>query len=370
MGFFTHLDRGALFEAGDVYRVAYDEERASRSPVRLAVLGAGGVAQAKYLPAIARLRTLWEPVELVALSTLDRRQAEKLRRVWSVPVDTDSGRLLRQHSPDAVLVTSSDDAHRELALAALEAGCHVLVEKPLARTLADAQTMCRTAEAAGRALLTVCNKRYSPPYAEARRLLADGSVPRPSLFSAKFVLGYDYVDLLESGTVHVFDLARYLMGDVRTISAAAPPPLRPERSGNEPENVVVTCEFECRAVGTVLTSATALSLHPWERVEIFGDGAWLSVEDQATLTLHSSEYEPARSWSPVVPNTLLSDLEWGGYVGLLEDFLAAVRGEGAASTGLWDGYRALELVVATRLSLAHGGPVELPLAPSSLQVVP
>src|SRR2546423_5005887 len=134
-GFFARLDRPALFEAGDVYRVAYDEERASRGPVRLAVLGAGGVAQAKYLPAIARLRTLCEPVELVALSTLDGRQAEKLRRVWSVPVDADSGRVLREHSPDAVLVTSSDDAHRELALAALEAGCHVLVEKPIARTL-------------------------------------------------------------------------------------------------------------------------------------------------------------------------------------------------------------------------------------------
>jgi GFO/IDH/MocA oxidoreductase family protein len=104
-GFFAQLDRRALFEAGDVYRIAYDEERATRPPVRIAVLGAGGVAQAKYLPSIARLRGRWEPVELVAMSTLDGRQADKLSAGWLVPVYVNSQELLREHAPDAVLIT-------------------------------------------------------------------------------------------------------------------------------------------------------------------------------------------------------------------------------------------------------------------------
>ena len=53
--------------------------------------------------------------------------------------------------------------------------------------------------------------------------------------------------------------------------------------------------------------------------------------------------------------------EWGGYVGMLEDFLAAVRGTRSVSPHCRDGLRALELVVATQLSLAQGVPVELPL---------
>lgn len=339
--------------------MAPDEERAGRARVRLAVLGAGGVAQAKYLPAIARLRSAWEPVELVALSTLDPRQAEKLAATLRVPVHTDSEELLRAHEPDAVLVTSSDDAHRELALAALAAGVHVLVEKPIARSLADAEEMCRAAEEARRTLLTTCNKRYSPPYAEARRLVGGPDLRHASLFGGKFVLGYGYVDLLESGTVHLFDLARFFMGDVSAVSAKA--------ARSQRESLIVTVEFASGAVGSLLTSAAGLSLHPWERVEIFGDGAWLSVEDQSILKLHQAEYEPAREWAPVAPNTLLSAEEWGGYVGLLEDFLAAVRGSEPAGTGLWDGYRALELVVATRLSLASGRPVELPLQPASAE---
>jgi predicted dehydrogenase len=351
VGFWAHLDRRALFERGDVYRVGFDDERAARARVRVALLGAGGVAQAKYLPALAQLRTRWEPVELVALSTLDPRQGEKLSRIWGVPAYTDSHALLREHAPDAVLVTSSDAAHAELAVAACEAGAHALVEKPLAVTLEEAAAIVRAAEAADRVLLTTCNKRYSPPYAEARRLLTEGAVPRPHLLAAKFVLGYRDVDLLPSGTVHVFDLVRFLLGDVRRVAATAADASR--------ESLVVTLELAGGAAASVVTSAAGLSLHPWERVEIFGDGAWLAVEDQATLTLHAAEYEPARVWAPVPPNTLTSAEEWGGYVGLLEAFLEAVRGGVQAPRD--DGYRALELVAATRRSLEEGSAITLPL---------
>src|SRR5438034_10452909 len=99
MGFWAHLDRGALFERGDVYRVAFDAARASRTTVRLAILGAGGVAQSKYLPALAQLRTRWEPIELVALSTLDARAGEKLSAAWGAPASDARTALLRDHRP-------------------------------------------------------------------------------------------------------------------------------------------------------------------------------------------------------------------------------------------------------------------------------
>jgi predicted dehydrogenase len=266
-------------------------------------------------------------------------------------VYADTATLLRNHRPDAVLVTSSDDAHAELTLAALEAGAHVLVEKPISKSLRSAAAMCSAAEAADRLLVTTCNKRYSPPYAEARHLLDRGAVPRPALFSAKFVLGYEYVDLLPSGTIHVFDLARHFMGDVRQLSAV---------SAAANGGIVVMLEFASGAIGSVVTSAAALSLHPWERVEIFGEHAWLEVDDQLTLTLHAGEYEPGQVWSPAVPSTLVSAEEWGGYVGMLETFLAGVRGE-ATELDPFDGYRAFELVVATILSLERRAPVGLPL---------
>src|SRR5262249_42044970 len=176
-------------------------------------------------------------------------------------------------------------------------------------------------------------------------------IPRPALFSAKFVLGYEYVDLLPSGTIHVFDLARHFMGDVRRLSAV---------SAAGSAGLLVTLEFASGAIGSVVTSAAALSLHPGGRAGICGDRAWLGVDGQSTRTLHAGEYEPAQVWSPVVPNTLLSAEEWGGYVGMLEAFLAGVRG-GMTEFDPLDGYRALELVVATRLSLERRAVVDLPM---------
>ena len=189
-------------------------------------------------------------------------------------------------------------------------------------------------------------------------------MPSPSLLHARFVLGYDYVDLLPSGTVHLFDLVRHLLGDVACISATAPLTSARPRRGSGPAHALIECEFAGGARGSLLTTATALSLHPWERVEVFGDGAWLVVDDQTTVTLYAGEYEPARTWRPVMPNTLVSAEEWGGYVGMLDDFLAAVRSGGdPVTTSRWDGYRACELVAATELSLERGEPVALPLPP-------
>jgi len=133
------------------------------------------------------------------------------------------------------------------------------------------------------------------------------------------------------------------------------------------DNAVCQFEFMTGAVGTLYTSASALSLKPWERIEVYGDHAWFAVEDQHQLFVYESEEGPTQSWTPVIPNTLLFDEEFGGYMGLLENFCQAIRrSEPPVVTG-WDGYHAYELSVAAHLSLARrGAVVHLPLdAPSA-----
>ena len=110
------------------------------------------------------------------------------------------------------------------------------------------------------------------------------------------------------------------------------------------------------------TSATALSFKPWERVEIFGRNAMLHVEDQFDLTLYDEETGPAKPWRPAIPNTLMFDESFGGYVGLLENVLDAVRGVDALRSTGRDAAAAIELIEAAKLSLASGGPIDLPLA--------
>ena len=156
---YGHTPYRKAFELRDVYGIGYDEGRASRPKVRLLLIGAGGVAQSKYLPAIARLRTLWEPVEVVAFAVRSERQARKVEAIWGGRWYADYGRMLAEEEANGVLVLGPDEAHAEHTLAALEAGRHVLVEKPIARSLADSARMCRAADAKGLTLMAVANKR-------------------------------------------------------------------------------------------------------------------------------------------------------------------------------------------------------------------
>lgn len=354
---YGHTPVERMFAGKDVYGIGYDAARASRAPVRLGIVGAGGVAQSKHLPAVARLRTLWEPVVVAAIADPDARQGHKVAALVGCRYYPGLKEMLAAEDLDGVMVLSPDGLHLEHGLACVEAGLPVLVEKPLALTLADARRLCEAAERRGVLLMTVANKRYAPPYRRAQRLMAMGAIGTPRLLAAKFNLGYDYVDLLLDGTIHLFDLVLYLMGPVTSLYAA--------RAVAGAETIALTLTFRGGAVGALHTTASALSLKPWERVEIYGDGKWLSVEDQWEFTLYDDEVGPAKSWRPVVPNTLLFDEEFGGYMGQIEGFLQAIRGQEAPLVTGWDGYRACELVTAAHRSLQTGGPVALPLTESS-----
>ena len=94
-----------------------------------------------------------------------------------------------------------------------------------------------------------------------------------------------------------------------------------------------------------------MSFKPWERVEIFGRNAFLVVEDQFELTLYDEETGPAKSWRPSIPNTLMFDESFGGYSGLLENVLDAVRGLAPLAATGRDGAAAVALIEAIRRSI-------------------
>lgn len=358
---YGHTPSHKVFELADVYGIAYDEARAARKTVRLGIIGAGGVVQSKHLPAIWRLRTMWEPVEVVAIAEPQEPVGKKVMGLYGCHWYSDYAKMLADEALDGVIVAAPDDLHYECTVACLERGLHVLVEKPIARALADSERMCGIADERNRVLITVANKRCSPPYRRARKFIVDGPVNNPALYVGKFNLGYDYVCLLEQGTIHLYDITRYLMGDVASVYALGVNKYNRNQVGYPIDNVTIALQFTSGSVGSICTSATALSFKPWERVEVYGNKRWLAVEDQSELILYDDEEGPAKHWRPIVPNTLLFDEEFGGFMGMIENFLQAIRGEEKPIATGWDGHRAYELNVATHLSMHRREAVRLPL---------
>ena len=116
----------------------------------------------------------------------------------------------------------------------------------------------------------------------------------------------------------------------------------------------VALAFSSGSIAQLSTSSSALSLKPWLRLEVYGEGVWLAVDDGLELTLHDSETGPSKSWRPVLANTLLFDEEIRGILSQLERFSLRVRAQQEASTITGqDENTALELVVATHLAIGR-----------------
>jgi UDP-N-acetylglucosamine 3-dehydrogenase len=135
--------------------------------LQLAVVGLGEFGQ-RYLRALQAM----SGVEVAWVSDLEEARCQQVSQAYNIPrYATDISLLCDDPEVDAVVVVTPEAVHREIAVAALEAGKHVLVEKPLATTEADARTMMAAAEKADRLLMTAFLLRFDYRYAQMKQRL-------------------------------------------------------------------------------------------------------------------------------------------------------------------------------------------------------
>ena len=193
---------------------------------------------------------------------------------------------------------ASADAHTEPTLAAIRAGKHVLCEKPLAPTAADALRMWQAAEAAGVVHMTGFNYRLIPAVRFVRDLIDQGVIGQLYSFRGSYLQeGGDNPDRPWSWRsdrskggygaigdigVHIIDLARFLMGEITALSAMTqtfvrerPLPDRPGEMGKVTvdDAFVSTVAFESGAIGTIEASKVATGRKNQNKFEINGSKA-------------------------------------------------------------------------------------------------
>ena len=129
--------------------------------VRIGIIGCGGIANGKHMPALAKI----EGARMVAFCDLLPERAHAAAAKYGAPdakTATDYRRLLDDPAIDVVHVCTPNDSHAEIAVAALEAGKHVMCEKPMAKTAAEAATMLAAARRTGRKLTIGYQNRFRP----------------------------------------------------------------------------------------------------------------------------------------------------------------------------------------------------------------
>jgi predicted dehydrogenase len=142
-------------------------------PLRAGVIGAGWWATEAYLPVLKAHRQ----VEIVAISRLGNTELEQVRQKFDVPsAFTDYRQMLADCDLDAVIVASPHTLHFEHAMAALDRGAHVFVEKPMTTSAADARVLAERARQAGRHLVVSLGWNFSPMAVEAQARISAGAI--------------------------------------------------------------------------------------------------------------------------------------------------------------------------------------------------
>jgi predicted dehydrogenase len=144
--------------------------------IRVGVIGAGAAAQTAHLPALAASGRF----ELAAVFDVDPGRLEAaVERFPDVSACVDGDAFFAVPGLDAVVVATPPDSHRRLVTEALEAGKHVLVEKPLARSLAECRPTVELAAARAATLAVGYEKRFHPSLERVRSLLEGGAIGEP-----------------------------------------------------------------------------------------------------------------------------------------------------------------------------------------------
>jgi predicted dehydrogenase len=140
--------------------------------IRVGVIGTGAISQVVHVPIFAER----EDVDLVAVADADPHKAEALSRRFQVPLVLTDEALIAHDAVDAVVICTPNHLHETMAIAALEAGKHVFVERPLAITSEGAQRVIDVAERAGRVLVVGMPHRFRPGVAALRNFIAGGEL--------------------------------------------------------------------------------------------------------------------------------------------------------------------------------------------------
>ncbi|MHB8377623.1 MAG: Gfo/Idh/MocA family protein [Dehalococcoidia bacterium] len=197
---------------------------------RIAIVGAGFITRVGHLPGYRAAGA-----DVVALCDIAEEPARKLAAQYGVPrLYGDWREMIARERPDIVSVCVPNVAHREIVLAALDAGAHVLCEKPLATSVEEAREMFASAERAGRRLMAAQNWRWDAGSRAIRRIVDTGDlgeiyygeatalrrmgIPSWGVFHQK---AQSHGGALLDIGVHMLDLAVWLMGNPEPLRVSA-----------------------------------------------------------------------------------------------------------------------------------------------------
>jgi predicted dehydrogenase len=316
--------------------------------------------------------------KLVAVCDTVRERADAIASRFGVPAFYNIDEFLNQKDIDAVSVLTPSGMHPGHAIAAAQAGKHVVVEKPMALRLEDADVMINACDAAGVKLFVVKQNRFNVPVIKAREALEAGRFGRLILGTVRVrwcrdqayydqdewrgTWAYDGGVLANQASHHV-DMLEWFFGDVVSVHARAATALVKIEAE---DTAVATLKFKNGALG-IIEATTAVRPTDLEgSLSILGEGGAVEIAGFAVNKIRhwrfvkelESDREVVEKFSVNPPNV------YGfGHQAYYEHVVKCLNDQGPALVDGLQGRKSLELISALYESIETGKEVSLQFVP-------
>ncbi len=363
--------------------------------LNVAMIGGGFMGKAHAAAYAAMPMFFWPPpaipVRKVVVDVTDKLADEARLRYGFEQATTDWRQAVTRPDVDIVDIVTPNDSHAEIAIAAAKAGKHIICEKPLARSGAEAKAMLDAVEKSGIVHMVAFNYRRTPAVALARRIIEEGRIGKILNFRGTYLQSWSadpdsplswrfQKSVAGSGAIgdigtHVIDMARYLVGEIAAVNALVQTYIatRPVQAGgvdklgaaekdakgprgpvDVDDEMMTMLRFADGAVGSIEATRNAQGRHNFLTFEVHGTRGSLSFNYERRDELQvmfADDPDDARGFRTIYtgPAHPYGQGLWpiaGLGIGYTEtkivecyDFLTAVRAGRQPSPNFQDGYR-------------------------------
>jgi len=264
--------------------------------LKIGVIGCGSIARRRHLDEYEAN----SKVEIIAVCDIVSERADEMATKYHAKAFVDYKELLAMDDLDAISVCLPNYLHATVSIDALNAGCHVLCEKPMAISKEEADSMIKAAEKNDRKLMIAHNQRFVSSHQKAKQLIDNGELGK--IYSFRTTFGHPgpekwsidgreswffnkekaFIGALGDLGVHKSDLMRYLLGEITEVSAFVE--TNAKENTTIDDNAVCIVKTADGVIGT-LTASWSYVAGGDNSTVIYGEKATLRLEDDPVYSL-------------------------------------------------------------------------------------
>ncbi|HKC68477.1 MAG TPA: Gfo/Idh/MocA family oxidoreductase [Bacteroidia bacterium] len=324
--------------------------------LKFAIIGCGRIAQ-------RHAEHIVKKGKLVAVCDIDKVRRDELATKYVCKTYASLDELLKQEKDlDLVSVCTPNALHAEQSIQILQAGIHVLCEKPMAITVEDCDRMIAAADETKKHLFIVKQNRFNAPIAELKQIIDDGRLGKIldvqlNCFWNRNNKYYESSDWkgrkeLDGGTLftqfsHFIDLLYWMVGDVKNIHAITRNFMHKQIIDFE-DSGVITLEFDNGAIGTVNYTVNSFEKNMEGSITVFGEKGTVKVGGQYLNTL---EYQNIENYKMETVFETKPANDYGYYQGSMsnhdkvyDNVVDVLKNNGTVATNGFEGLKTVEII--------------------------